>query len=197
MGLKLADLEGFWLNPERDHLPYAELLRAARRLRDAGRRAVAFLPSDEAVPATGLVLQLGRALGNVVRGPVALVDANTRRPQLNELVLVPPAEGWRGFQPARVDEWLTILTPFGCERDAGLDLALIAHTVRHECSPFRHVLVDLTGFEGEGEHFSGMDLVDGVVVVAEAGRSHERDVLRGHQQADEGQGRSLGVLLVG
>ncbi|HEU4410803.1 MAG TPA: hypothetical protein VFS43_36460 [Polyangiaceae bacterium] len=195
MSLTLAELEGFWLNPERDHLPYAELLRSARRLRDAGRRSVAFLPSNETVPTTGVALQLGRVLGNVLRTPIAFVEANTRRPQLNGLVLVPPAEGWRGFQAARVDEWLTILTPFGCQGDAGLDLALIAHTIRHECAPFRHVLVDLTDLEREGEHFSVMDLVDGVVVVAEAGRTHERDVLRGHQAAEEG--RSLGVLLVG
>ncbi|HEU4538847.1 MAG TPA: hypothetical protein VFS00_32230 [Polyangiaceae bacterium] len=195
MGLTLAELEKFWLNPERDYGPYAELLRVARRLRDGRRRTVAFLPSDDAVPVTDVALQVGRALGNVVRAPVGFVDANTRRPQLNGLVLVPPAEGWRGFQAARVDEWLTILTPFGCQGDAGLDLALIAHTVKHECSPFKHVMVDLTGFEREGEHFSAIDLADGVVVVAEAGRTHERDVLKSHQQAS-GE-RDLGVLLVG
>ncbi len=195
MGLTLATLEGFWLNPERDFAPYAELLRAARRLRDAARRAVAFLPANETVPTTAVALQLARALSNVVRAPVAFVDANTRRPQLNGLVLVPPSEAARGFQAARVDEWLTILTPFGCRGDAGLDVALIAQVIRHECAPFRHVLIDLTGFEREGEHFSAMDLVDGVVVVAAAGHTHEREVIRGHQQVTEG--RDLGVLLVG
>ncbi|MCU0681962.1 MAG: hypothetical protein MUF34_06850 [Polyangiaceae bacterium] len=195
MSLTLAELEKFWLNPERDFVAYAELLRVARRLRDSRRRTVAFLPSDAPVPVTDVALQLSRALGNVVRGPVGFVDANTRRPQLNGLVLVPPAEGWRGFQAARVDEWLTILTPFGCQGDAGLDLALITHAIRHECSPFRYVVVDLTGFEREGEHFSAIDLADGVVVVAEAGRTHERDVLKANQQLTEG--RDLGVLLVG
>jgi hypothetical protein len=195
MRLTLAELEKFWLNPERNYASYAELLRTARRLRDSGKRAVAFLPSSEGVPTTAAALQLCRALGNVVRAPVAFVDANTRRPQLNGLVLVEPAPGWRGFQAARVDEWLTILTPFGCRGDVALDMALLAHTIRHECSPFRHVLVDLTGLSREGEHYTAMDLVDGVVVVAEAGRSTERDLLRGHQQVTTG--RDLGVLLVG
>jgi hypothetical protein len=194
MGLTLGKLGEFWLNPKHHFGAYAELLRTARRLRDSGKRTMAFLPSEASVPTTGVALQLGRVLGNVVRAPVAFVDANTLRPQLNGLVLVPPAEGWRGFQPARVDEWLTILTPFGCQGGA-LDLTLIAHAIRRECAPFRYVLVDLTGFEPEGEHFSAMDLVDGVVVVAEVGRTHERNVLRSSQQVTAE--RDLGVLLVG
>jgi hypothetical protein len=60
---------------------------------------------------------------------------------------------------------------------------------------YAFMLVDLTGFDQIGDHLNAVELLDGVVLVARAGRTREKDLLRLQNQVPEA--KNLGVVLVG
>jgi len=54
----------------------------------------------------------------------------------------------------------------------------LARVVQHSIEIFSHVVVDLTGFKKLGEHLAAIEMMDGVIVVARAGRTTEDELLR-------------------
>jgi len=182
---------------------YAELFRAARRLRETGRTTVGLLPSGPRVAVPPVAIGLASALADLAQGAVAVVDANTRLPALGALAALAPsgsscppeaasAEG--GFATAWIRDGLAVLT-MAQARPGGLDLALVESAVRQATSSFAHVLVDLTGFAPEGQHWGAFELLDGVLVVAQTAVSREAEMVTRCQELP--RELDLGVLLVG
>lgn len=176
---------------------YAELLRVARRLREADRKVVALLPASAAVAAAPVALQLGLTLADVAEGRVAVVDANTRLPAWGALAAqAAPAPGLDDspLTVSWIADRVSVMTP-ATRRPGSLDLELLEQTLHHGCEDYCHVLVDLTGFAEEGEHWAAFDLVDGVLVVGQAGISRERELVA--QVREVPASLNLGTLLVG
>jgi hypothetical protein len=78
---------------------------------------------------------------------------------------------------------------------AGEAVPALARLLLEGVDLFRHVLVDLTGFDLLGEHASAAACMDGVILVGQAHLTRERHILRYAEELPAG--RLLGVLLVG
>jgi hypothetical protein len=145
--------------------------------------------NDVAVPPVGV--QLGLALTEVSSATVAFVDANLRWPAISEIA-GDPDERWT-YSTKWLRGTLALLTPARAGA-AGAGLPQLARLIQHSTELFAHVLVDLTGYRKIGEHLAAIEMCDGVVVVARAGRTREDVLLRiRHELADQ----LLGVVLVG
>ena len=72
---------------------------------------------------------------------------------------------------------LALLTPPRAG-EAGAGVPQLARVIQHSIELFSHVIVDLTGFKKLGEHLAAIEMMDGVIVVARAGRTTENELLR-------------------
>jgi hypothetical protein len=161
-----------------------ELLRAAQELRGRGFRTVGLLPASGEVRVAPVALQLGLAISLVGSAPTAVVDAAGAWAGDGGAA----AEGPFGVTP--ITPLLSLLTPAGRAATLGQLEDLLAD----DRAPARRLVVTLDGFERTGEHLAAIALLDGVSVVARAGRTKLPDVERRVRELPAG--RSVGVLLV-
>lgn len=173
----------------------AACARVARKLHDEGIRVVGFVPADDAVAVPPLLIQLGLALQALTGATVAVVDANVRYPGLPELT--------RGQHVDRegsvfATRWLrgdlALLSAPRVEQ-AGEVVPQLARVLLEGAELFKHVLVDLTGFELLGEHASAAACMDAVALVSRAHHTREQELIKLAQLMPTG--RFIGVLLVG
>jgi hypothetical protein len=87
------------------------------------------------------------------------------------------------------------LSPRTRRMEAGSALLPLRIFLRQEDSPFGHVIVDLTGLDQLGEHLDAAALLDGVALVARAGRTKAPVLERWMRELPAD--RNLGVLLIG
>ena len=169
--------------------------RIARRLHDDRIRVVGFVPCDDHVAVPPVLIQLGLALTSLTGATVAVVDANVRYPGLGEL-----ARGQAVDHDGSVfaTRWLrgdlALLSAPRVER-AGEVVPQLARVLLEGADLFKHVLVDLTGFELLGEHASAAACMDAVALVSRAHHSREQELIQLAELMPAG--RFLGVLLVG
>jgi hypothetical protein len=183
------------IDDRRDPRVRAECMRIARRLRDSGRRVIGLLPATPRVGIPGVAVQLGVALVDLSGATVAYVDANVRWPAMSEVALAAPRAAEDDVFATRwLHRSLAVLAPRTAQA-AGAGIPELARVIEQGGELFQHVLVDLTGLDRLGEHLAAMALCQGVVVVAEAGRTHERELVRAEAEVTED--RRMGVLLVG
>jgi hypothetical protein len=193
-------------------MAHAECVRIARRLHAARQKVIGFIPATEKVAVPPVALQIGTALVELTGATIAFVDANVRYPALSEIAgdeaEPEPApeiaeeasllDQLRAAQGVFRTRWLrgslAVLTPPGAER-AGEAVPALARLLLDGIDLFEYVLVDLTGFDLLGEHASAAACMDAVVLVGQAHRTRERDMLR--FVGEMPRSRFLGVLLVG
>ena len=174
---------------------HAACVRAARLLRFTGRRAIGLLPASSEVAVLPVGIQLCGALTQLCGATIAYVDANPRWPALPlEALRSMPATYAGGFAVRWIGPHLALLTPHG-ERAAGAGVVLLDQLLGECAATYEHLIVDLTGFRELGEHLTAIRSLDGVVVVARAGFTHEADLLKLNHALPAD--RNLGVLLVG
>ena len=151
------------------------------------------LPATDRVAATGLALQLARALRDLGITPVAVLDAHPERPALSRLI--PDAASQpAGFLELSLGEGIVITTraqPVTGQDASPLELARVVNEHRER---YRLTLLDLAGFREFGQHLDAFDLVDGVLIVAHAGKTQERAVILAERELPERV--NLGVLLI-
>ena len=182
------------LDPDASPELYAELYRVARRVREAGRAVVGLLPTGSDVAVVPLALELAFALADACEGAVAVVDANTRWPALQQMRSPKDERSKKsGFRTTWLASFLAIMTPIEASEARALDG--LDRLLMHETQGFTHMLVDLTGFERHGEHWGMLDAIDGVLLVGHPGATREDEILRLHN--DMPPGKILGVILVG
>jgi len=174
----------------RGALAYADLYRAAKRVRDSKKQVVGLLPANPTLSIAEATIQLGLALGDACQEPVAVIDANTKTPAFASCL--PGAVAATGFVLVWLRERLALVTPAGA-RKSGVDFASLETILARDRARFRHLLVLLGGFEELGEHLGAAELCDGVVILARAGVSDEDELLA---RRDEVGSRLLGVLLL-
>ncbi len=173
---------------------YAGLYHAARRLRESRRKVVGLLPVNDCVALPPIAIQFASVLIDACQGAVVVIDANTRWPALG--MLAPHAEpGVKSgvFCTAWLADFLVVMTPTAPTAPR-LDLSGLEDAIRNDCEGYAHVLVDLTGFEILGEHWDAFRFLDGVLLVAVAGRTSEPELLS--HQRDVPERLNLGVMLV-
>jgi hypothetical protein len=190
LGIELVDAD---LQPA----VHAECIRIARTLGTSDLQTVGFWPADLDVAVPPLVIQLGLALVELYRGTVAYIDANVYFPAFPLGEQQGEGEDDAGdsiFETKWLRESLALVLPkWVGEVGAGVpQLKAIIEGTRER---YGFMLVDLTGFDQIGDHLNAVDLLDGVVIVARAGHSRERDLLRIQNQLPEA--KNLGVVLVG
>ena len=173
----------------------AACARIAHKLHTDKIRVVGFVPADDGVAVPPVLVQLGLALTELTGATVAVVDANVRYPGLGDL-----ARGQATDHESSVfsTRWLrgslALLSAPSVER-AGEVVPQLARVLLEGADLFKHVLVDLTGFELLGEHASAAACMDAVALVSRAHLSRERELVELAQLMPAG--RFLGVLLVG
>ena len=174
----------------------AECARVARHLLTSGTRIVGLLPVTRETAVPPVAVQLGLALVELSGATVAVVDANVHWPALSRIVEEAPirADDETLFATRWLRSSLALLTPAHAG-DAGAGLVELERAIVHGRDLFAFMIADLTGFDLLGEHLGAMDLVQGVLLVAPAGKIKENELLRWSQ--DIPAARRLGVLLVG
>jgi hypothetical protein len=197
---------------QRDPALRAECVRISQRLHEARLKVVGLLPATDEVAIPPLAVQLGLALVELsAGGTVAFVDANVRWPAISQ-VMGEPARKIDGqsrelglrqdaiddnasfFETRWLSQSLALLTPPQAG-GAGAGVPHLARLVNMSAELFSHIVIDLTGFDLLGEHLAAIDLCDGALIVARAGRTREDALLR--MSAQISPERNLGVVLVG
>jgi hypothetical protein len=190
---ELARRLGFTLSA--DPAVRAECVRVAGRLRDSQRKVIGFVPTSDDVGVPPLLVQLGLALVDLSGATIGFVDANVHWPAVADESLAedPTADEWL-FATRWVADSLALLTPMR-QGEPGAGFPQLARLLRSGADLFEHLLVDLTGFDRLGQQLDAFALMDGVVLVAHAGRARERDLMQ--MSRDMPADKNLGVLLVG
>jgi hypothetical protein len=168
-----------------------DAVRVARRLLAEERRLVAMLPLASAGAIEAPICALGRALVDVTGETVALIDVAGSW----ELWAREPASA--GDLPY-VGRWLydarlAALRPTR-RPQAGEGLGVIRLLLGIARSRCPYALVDLSGLRAAGEHLGAFTLVDGVCLIARAGKTRERELLAIYEQLEPH--KNLGVLLL-
>ena len=182
------------MDPVRAPNAFAEIQRISRRLRQTGRRSIGFVPADDHSGAIALAVQIALVSSQLYEGIVNVLDANFACPQFSHLPHFSsvPVDAL-GLRTVWIAERVTLSTP--ATPASTLVFADIACVTERAKSRYNCVFVDLTGVDRWGEHHSAYDLVDGVAVVAVAGKTLERDILDCSDEIPSE--RRLGVVLVG
>jgi hypothetical protein len=140
-------------------------------------------------------VQLGLALAEVSGATVAFVDANLRWPAISQLAVGErPDDDESAFATRWLRGSLALLTPPRAGA-AGAGVPQLARVIQQSSELFAHALIDLTGFKNLGEHLAAIEMCDGVLVIARAGRTREGELLRLKHELPPAQ--NLGVLLIG
>jgi hypothetical protein len=173
----------------------SEATRVARILVQKQCRLVGLAPAADDVAVPAVALQLGLALVEVTGSPVGVLDAHGSWPGARTLAV----PGKPGTQDTSLfsAHWLVDNLAFLAPRsfDTGAVLMKLGAALAAEAQVFHHLVVDMTGLDHLGDHLSAIDLLDGVIVVARAGRTTVPELHRWMRDVPEE--RNLGVLLVG
>jgi hypothetical protein len=181
------------IDPDAQPEAYAALLGVERRLRLSNRRIIGFFPAEPRVAALPLLIQLGLALSDRGKVPVALIDANARFPALRDRVPRTAADS-EGLVSMRLGASLELFTPRQA-RGKAFSEGEFSRVIEQRRERFRHVLVDMTGLEQDGGHLFVFRLLDATVLVAHAKSTPEYALVVAARQVPAE--RQLGVLLVG
>lgn len=156
----------------------ADCVVVARRIKESGRRIIGLLPASTDVGVTGIGVQLGLSMVDVTGTTAAYVDANVRWPAISSIAVGTRAgEDESMFATRWLRGQLALLTPTRAG-DAGAGVPQLARVIQHSIEIFSHLIIDLTGFKTLGEHLAAIEMMDGVIVVARAGRTVESELLR-------------------
>jgi hypothetical protein len=174
----------------------AESIGAARRLHKMGLQVVALLGATPEVSVPTAAVRLGGALATLSGQRIGIVDPSARWPV--ELLGKEPAVAAADdeapiFSSSWIGSQLVVLRPRQTPgADAGT--ALLSRLLAHGKRPFAHLLVDLSGLDALGEHVAAVELVDAVVLVAQAGRTRQKDLVE--QRRELPVEKLLGVLIL-
>jgi hypothetical protein len=171
----------------------ADCVAVARRIKESGRRIIGLLPASNDIGVTAIGVQLGLSLVDVTGTTAAYVDANIRWPGISRIAVGESASDDESMFATRwLRGQLALLTPPQAG-EAGAGVPQLARVIQHSIELFSHVIVDLTGFKKLGEHLAAIEMMDGVIVVAHAGRTTENELLRLNHEMP--RHLHLGVLL--
>ncbi|MBK8479939.1 MAG: hypothetical protein IPL40_02000 [Proteobacteria bacterium] len=182
----------------------AACLSIARRLKRSGRHAIGLWPCDGTVAVPPLALRLGAALVHLTRANVAVIDANVRYPAFaaegagGPAAPSEPDDAGEAQRAIFVERWIgpslaLLIPPHAGEPGAGVrQLQLLLNA---QWRSFTYLLVDLSGFDRFGDHLNAAALLDGVALVARAGRSSEAELIRMRDELPPHL--NLGVVLTG
>jgi len=171
----------------------ADCVAVARRVKETGRRIIGLLPASSDIGVTAVGVQLGLSLVDIANTTAAYVDANVRWPAIARLAVGTSATDDESMFATRwLRGQLALLVPPQIGQ-AGAGVPQLARVIQHSAELFSHVIVDLTGFKMLGEHLAAIEMMDGVIVVARAGRTTENELLRLNHEMP--RHLHLGVLL--
>ena len=171
----------------------ADCVGVARRVKETGRRIIGLLPASADIGVTAVGVQLGLALVDIANTTAAYVDANVRWPAIARLAVGTSATDDESMFATRwLRGQLALLVPPHVG-EAGVGVPQLARVIQHSIELFSHVIIDLTGFKMLGEHLAAIEMMDGVILVARAGRTTENELLRLNHEMP--RHLNLGVLL--
>jgi hypothetical protein len=193
-------LARFWPFGRRAAAPSDDLntdaVRVARQLHMAGRRVVGCLPASHGLPNHTLVHALALALARPYAATVAWLDLGAAY----RSTILPegePVDDGSLVSSRWVERRLLWMAP-ATVPEAGMRYELVAMLLdelllaREE--PFDYVLVDLAGFEREGELIETIQHLQGVLVVARVGHTTRAELERVRDVVPPEH--NLGVLLL-
>ncbi|HWE31006.1 MAG TPA: hypothetical protein VHB97_23525 [Polyangia bacterium] len=184
---------GIWLEESETAALRVDCIPLARRIKTSGRRIVALLPASPDIGVMAVGMQLGLALVESSNTTAAYVDANVRWPGISEIAVGSrPDDDESLFATRWLRGQLAVLTPQRAA-EAGAGVPQLARVIQHSTEIFSHVVVDLTGFKTLGEHLAAFEMVDGVIIVARAGRTTDDELLRLNHEVP--RVLNMGVLL--
>jgi hypothetical protein len=169
-----------------------ELSRIARRLTADARRTIGVLPVTSAGDVHELVCSMGRSLVDLTASTVSVIDIGGKWPIWARGDAAATKEIWVGrwLDSGRIAALRPARPPV-----AGEGIAVLTALLEYATTRCKHAVVDLSGLRATGEHLGAFTLVDGVCLVARAGKTRERELTSLCQELPPE--RNLGVVLVG
>jgi hypothetical protein len=170
----------------------AELVRIAGVLQRRDCRHVGLVPASDDVGVPSIALHSALAFAQLTGFPTGVVDLCATWLSAYPAPKAPDPRS--SFNAAVLGDRIALLWPKEPVGDGGAVRALREELARPR-RRFGRLVVDLTGLDHTGEHLEAMALLDGVAVVAVAGRTTELQLERWMRDIPER--KNLGVLLVG
>jgi hypothetical protein len=167
--------------------PDPALVRTAHELDRRGFYHLGLVPASDGVDVRAAALRLAFARARACGALTAVVDVRGGWADA-----VAPEAGDGPLAAATLGANVLLVTrraPAG--RSPAADLRAFLGGGRHGAG---RLVVDLTGFDGSGEHLEAASLLDAVAVVARAGRTTLAELDR--RMAEVGAARNAGVLLL-
>ncbi len=166
--------------------------RLARELRDSARQVIGLFPGSPGAPVQRVARQLGIAYSRLTRQSVVILDPEATT------VAGATADEERGSHALcalrRIDPLIVLCVP---DRVAppGAKAELLKLMLRHVEATVSYgmTLVDMQGLVRPGELLGAQALVEGIIIVGQAGSTTEPDLLRAARLVPADLG--LGVLL--
>lgn len=163
---------------------YQACLRVADELRNRRVKTFGLIPADSAVAVPPLLAQLGFALYELTQKRIACVDANLTHPAwralLQQCPTNPLSSSALSSMFAEVSlETITLLIP--TEQTSSVPLATLGQHLAPYRDRFDYCLLDLTGFEAQGEHLAAQKIVDELILVVSSRSTRESDLFRAHE----------------
>jgi hypothetical protein len=169
-----------------------DCLRAGRTLRDSSRKSIALLPLSPGAQGALVAAQLAHAVASLSPSPVALLSLRTA-PGDGTRLSVPdlrcPIEG-RWLSPS-----LALVAPT-VKPGLGEQLPMLKALLAYSGDRAGQVLADLSPLVEADvrQALAACHLFEGVVLLAVAGVTREKEVLRAERELTPAQ--NLGVLLI-
>jgi hypothetical protein len=165
----------------------AELSRLAREVVAGGQRVIGVAPASSGIRCLAACSALAEALAAFAPGSIAVIDADGSNLQ---------GAARDAAEPQVMARWLAprvaLLGPV-CRPAAGHAAGVLRKLVRYADARAGATVIDLSGLESGTELASAFVACDGVVLVAHAGRTRQRDLE--DAAALVGNPLLLGVLL--
>ncbi len=173
-----------------------DLLRVARQIHTSGHRVVALMPGSRGLETATLAHRLAVSLARLTGEPVGWLDVSARfRKHAEDIVGSNKIDDDGLFRTATVSGVLWVAPHHPGTEGTRFQLVsvLLNHVEASQDPKLSTIFVDLTGFFRVGELLGVLPLIDGLIMVARAGKTKKRELVRIHREIPPE--KNLGVLV--
>lgn len=170
-------------------------------------RTLMFTGIDHGIGVTTAVVNFGRALAETSSRKVLIIDINLRTPQLHSIFKLNPDNGITelfldnrvktcAFKKVGEGQLSVITCGRNCSDGANyFERERIEVLIREALDKFDFVLLDSAPITKFADSQAICSLVDGTLLVIQAGKTRPQQALRAKKELEEAGGKLLGVIL--
>jgi hypothetical protein len=161
-----------------DPIVDVDCAKLARQLRHSARTIIGLLPASASVRVQPLALELAFALAIITEKLTLILDPEQDSLSTTSRDLGQPPEGELLVAHVPANLVVTLVPTLKAPAGAKFEMVrVMLQLALREPDTFGHALVDLSGCRFPGELLGATALLEGIIVVGQAGKSSETDLL--------------------